>query len=146
MASGFKLQSVLNYRQSLEAQAQQALAASINRQGELQEEIAQQQQELKRQDQQLRLRQEEGLTIGEIELYETRIHHDRRRCAELALQLSALEKTIHRHREELLKAARERQIMEELKEKQDAEYRRELERRERAELDEISLRNKGNGS
>lgn len=143
MALGFKLQSVLNYRQSLEDQAQQVLAESQQQQSELTAQIDEQQLELQQQDLLLRKRQQDGMTIAEIELYETRIHYCRQRCAELHRQKLELQELIEQQRQQLLQAARERQIMEKLKEKQQAEFRRELERKERAALDEISLRNRG---
>ena len=52
-------------------------------------------------------------------------------------------KKILAQREVLFEAARNREIMEKLKARKVAEQRRELDRRERAMLDEISLRGKG---
>lgn len=143
MAKQFKLQSVLNYRQLLEGQAQQALAASLQLKTELEAELQRQQQAQAQHDAELTLRQQEGLTIAEIELFETRIQHGRRIIAQLQQQLQQLEHRIYGEREELLAAARDRQVIEKLKAKQDAEFRKELNRKEREMLDEISLRNKG---
>lgn len=143
MAQKFKLQSVLNYRNTLEEQAQQALALSQQLKQELLARVKQQQLELQQQDQLLQARQQEGLTIAEIDLYENRISHCRRCCAELTRQLQELERKILKQREELLQAARERQVMEKLKGRQESEYRQEQERKERSQLDEISLRTKG---
>ncbi|MCK4502679.1 MAG: flagellar export protein FliJ [Desulfuromonadales bacterium] len=144
MAGKFKLQSVLNYRQSLEDQAQQVLTASLHRQQQLLEQRQQQQQKLQQSDSELKQRQQEGLTVAEIDLYEGQIYHCRRIIEQLQQQLEQLAPQIEAERKMLLHAARERQVMEKLKEKQDAEYRQELSRKERVMLDEISLRNKGN--
>jgi flagellar FliJ protein len=143
MAKQFKLQSVLNYRTTLEEQAQQALALSQQHHQELTAAVTAQQQELNEQDQVLKQRQEQGLTIAEIDIYESRINHCRNRSAQLQRQLEILEQKIAKQRETLLKAARDRQVMDKLKERQEAEFRREQERKERIQLDEISLRNKG---
>ena len=143
MAKNFKLQSVLNYRTTLEEQAQQALALSQQQQQELVVAIAAQQQELNDQDQALKQLQEEGLTIAEIDIYESRINHCRHRSAQLQTRLVTLEKKIGKQREALLQAARDRQVMDKLKERQETEFRHEQERKERIQLDEISLRNKG---
>ncbi|MBD1400428.1 flagellar export protein FliJ [Pelovirga terrestris] len=143
MVKKFKLQSVLNYRTTLEEQAQQALALSQQQQQELMAAIARQQQELNDQDQELKQRQREGLTIAEINIYESRINHCRHRSAQLQAQFATLEKKIVKQREALLQAARDRQVMDKLKERQEAEFRREQERKERIQLDEISLRSKG---
>ncbi len=146
MAAKFKLQSVLNYRQSLEGQAQQVLAASLQQQSDLEIQLQEQQENLQQYDGELKKRQEEGLTVAEIDLYESQIHHCRRLMEDIQNRLQRLEQQILSERQELLHAARERQVMEKLKDKQEAEYRLELSRKERAMLDEISLRNKGNNS
>lgn len=143
MAKKFKLQSVLNYRTTLEEQAQQALALSRQHHQELIAAIAAQQQELNDQDQALKQRQEQGLTIAEINIYESRINHCQNRSAQLHRQLVKLEQKIAKQREALLKAAQDRQVMDKLKERQEAELRREQERKERIQLDEISRHNKG---
>lgn len=144
MVKKFKLDSVLSYRTSLEEQAQHALAVSLQKQRELLSRIDEQQKELQQQDQQLKLRQQEGLGIAEIDLYEGRIDHCRRCCAELKTELQQLEQQIVEQRDALLQAARDRQILDKLKERQDAEYHNEQNRKERMQLDEISLRNKRN--
>ena len=146
MAAKFKLQSVLNYRQSLEGQAQQVLAASLQQQSDLEIQLQEQQENLQQYDGELKKRQEEGLTVAEIDLYESQIHHCRRLMEDIQNRLQRLEQQILSERQELLHAARERQVMEKLKDKQEAEYRLELSRKERAMLDEISLRNKGNNT
>ena len=146
MAGKFKLQSVLNYRQSLEVQAQQVLTASLQQQNELETQLQQQRQNLQQHDSELKQRQQEGLTVAEIDLYESQIQHCRRLIEDFQSRLQQLERQIVSERKELLHAARERQVMEKLKDKQEAEYRQELSRKERVMLDEISLRNKGNNS
>ena len=146
MAGKFKLQSVLNYRQSLEDQAQQVLSTSLQRQNELETQLQQQRQKMQQHDGELKQRQQEGLTVAEIDLYESQIQHCRRLIENLQESLLQLDRQIVAERRELLHAARERQVMEKLKDKQDAEYRQELSRKERIMLDEISLRNKGNSS
>lgn len=146
MAGRFKLQSVLNYRQSLEDQAQQVLAASLQRRQVIEEQLSQQHEALSGYDGELRRRQREGMAVAEMTLFENRIHHCRRLMAELKQALRQLDRQIEAERDALKKAAQDRQIMEKLKEKQEAEYRRELSRQERVMLDEISLRQKGEGS
>ena len=142
MTKKFKLQSVLNYRQSLEDRAQQLLMTSLQHRSTLEEALEQQRNALRQHDAELKRRQQEGLTIAEIDLFESQIQHCRRMSADLQQQLQRLERQIVSEREELLSCARDRQVMEKLKEKQDAEYRQELSRKERAMLDEIGLRNK----
>lgn len=143
MAGKFKLQPVLNYRQSLEDQAQQALAASLQLRGELENRLLKEQEQLGQNDAELKQRQKKGMTIAEIDLFEAQIGHHRRVISQLREGLGQLEEKILAQREVLFEAARNREIMEKLKARKVAEQRRELDRRERAMLDEISLRGKG---
>ncbi len=144
MAWKFKLQSVLNYRQSLEDQAQQILTASLQQQQQLEKDKHQQQQSLHQCDSELKQLQQDGMTVAEIYLYEGKIHHCRSLIKTILGKMEKLEQQIITERKKLLHAARERQVMDKLKEKQQAEYHQELSRKERAMLDEISLRNRGN--
>ena len=141
MAERFKLQSVLNYRQSLEDQAQQQLVATQQQRRDTEARIQARQQAMQSYDQELRRRQQEGLTVAEMELFESRIQDSRRQIEDFREQLRLLDRRIAEQRRQLLAAARERQVLEKLKDKQNAEYQRELSRKERAMLDEISLRN-----
>ena len=143
MAKKFKLQSVLNYRQILTDQAQQQLTSSLQRKSQLEDELQQQQNCFQQLDQQLKVKQQEGLSVAEIDLFESQIFHRRRQILQLQQQLEPLERQILAERQELMNAARDKQVMEKLKDKQQAEYQQELSRQERTMLDEISLRNKG---
>lgn len=146
MAVKFKLQAVLNYRQSLEDQAQQVLAASLQKQSDLKSQLREQKKRLQRHDRELKIRQVDGLTVAEIDLYESQIQHCRRLIEDILAHLQQLDQRIILERNELLNAARERQVLEKLKDKQETAYQQELSRKERAMLDEISLRNKGHNS
>ncbi len=144
MAWKFKLQSVLNYRQSLEDQAQQVLTASLLEQRQLEEQQQQYQHDLDNNDKELKKRQQIGMTVAEMDVYEGRIYHCRSFIKRISAQLLQLAEQIESERQALLIVARERQVMEKLKEKQEAEFHQELARKERIMLDEISLRSKGN--
>jgi len=146
MAGKFKLQSVLNYRQSLEDQAQQVLTTSLQRQKEFEKQLNDQLQVLTTADTELKRRQKDGMSVAEIDLYESQIYHCQRTIEDIQQRLQRLERRIKEERKELLHAARERQVLEKLKDKQEAEYQQELSRQERVMLDEISLRNKGKKS
>ena len=143
MTKPFRLESVRKYRSALEDQAQEELARSLRQKNRLLLSIDAQHADLRAQDRELKRRQQEGLSMAEIDLYETRIHYCRQRCDELRSQLRALDARIVRQREALVEAARARQVMDKLKEQQDATYRQEQEHMERRELDEISLRDRG---
>ena len=142
MANKFKLQSVLNYRQTLADQAQQRLTSSLLRKSQLEAELVQLQEHFQQLDLQLQEKQQAGLSIAEIDLYEAQISHHRRQIQSLQQQMAPLDRQIFAERQELMNAARDKQVMDKLKEQQEAEYLQELARKEREMLDEISLRNK----
>lgn len=146
MAKKFNLQTVLKYRQSLEDQAQQQLAGSLQRKSQLEKELQEHRSVLQQLDAELKVQQQEGLTVADINLFEGQIQHRRRLIADLGKLLEQLAGQINAEREELLQAAREKKVMEKLKTKQEAEYMQELSRKERIVLDEVSLRGKGNKS
>lgn len=143
MAEKFKLQTVLKYRKTLEEQAQQRLAELLAAEARLKEAQAVVCSQLEGLTRQLEEKQQAGLSILELRLYEDQIVHQRQQSERLQLQHEELRLQLQARREELMVAARERKMIEKLKEKQLAEYLRKLDRKERNELDEISLRQKG---
>ncbi len=143
MAEKFKLQTLLKYRKTLEDQAQQRLAELLNAEAQMvqqQGEICAKVEKLTRQ---LEEKQRSGLSVLELRLYEDQIVYHRQRSEQLRRQLEELALLIDQRRGELVAAARERKMIEKLKEKQLAEYLSTLDRKERILLDEISLRQKG---
>ncbi len=143
MAYKFKLQSVLNYRQILEDQAQQQLSSSLQQRLELRQQMTRVAERLMQTDRELKLKQQKGMDIADLTLFEDQISHCQRQLDLLRKQQLRLERTIDEQRQELLQASMERQVMEKLRDKQKDEYLREEGRKERELLDEISLRGKG---
>lgn len=143
MAEKFKLQTVLKYRKILEDQAQQRLSELLAAEVRLQQQIDETRMRLGQLGAQLQQKQQAGLTILELRLYEDQIDHYRQQNEHLQIQQNELIQQLNERRQELLIAARERKIIEKLKEKQLAEYLRKMDSRERVMLDEISLRQKG---
>lgn len=143
MAQKFKLQTVLKYRKTLEDQAQQRLAELQSLQARLQQQQTEIDSRFAAFTAQLQQKQQQGLSVLELRLYEEQFGHLRQQSDQLQRQLAELDAQLDQRRQELLVAARERKAIEKLKEKQLAEYLRRLDREERALLDEISLRQKG---
>lgn len=97
-------------------------------------------EERKRYMEELQRKQREGILPAEVLWYEgfisdlaDKIHWHRKRVEEL-------ERSIEEKRQELVVASQQKRILERLKEKRWAEFMRELDRRERAFLDEIGIR------
>jgi len=143
MAVKFKLQAVLKYRKTLEEQAQQRLAELLSAEAQILQQLTEGRTAFDALSARLQEKQRTGLPVLELQLYEEQIFHHRRRSEQLQQQLNELKGLLDERRRELLVAARETKIIEKLKEKQLAEYLRNLDRKERLMLDEISLRQKG---
>jgi len=143
MAEKFKLQAVLKYRKTLEEQAQQRMAEVLSAESGLKQKQGETNAHLESLSVQLLQKQQQGLSILELRLYEDQIDHYRQQAELLLKQLAELTELLNESRQQLLIAARERKIIEKLKEKQLADYLRKLDRKERIMLDEISLRQKG---
>jgi flagellar FliJ protein len=143
MAEKFKLQAVLKYRKTLEEQAQQKLAELLSVDSALRVKQEKTQTQLEILSTQVLEKNQQGLSILELQLYEDQIGHHRQQQEYLQKQRVELDSLINERRHDLLVAARERKIIEKLKEKQLAEYLSKLDRKERIMLDEISLRQNG---
>ena len=142
MAKKFKLQAVLKYRKTLEEQAQQKLAELLSVESGLKVKQAESSVYLETLSEQLLQKQQLGLSILELRLYEDQIDFHRQQSEQIQHQLDEISRLLNESRQELLVAAREYKIIAKLKEKKLAEVLREFERKERIMLDEISLRQK----
>lgn len=140
MADKFKLQTVLNHRQRLEHLAQQKLAEALRREAALQQKIALQQADLYRLQQELTGRQQSGIGVDELQLFRLSINRQRKLIRELLEQAERLQREVTSSRELLAEAAREKKLLENLKERKEAEQRYQANRLEMAKLDDIALR------
>src|SRR5690554_3257048 len=120
----FKLESVLNYRRILENQAQQKLAEAFDREAALIAEINREEEELHQLYSEREERQQVGMTVHEMQLYENRISHQVQQLAALVDALELCRDAIAACREKLCEASREKKLMEKVKEKHLQEHHR----------------------
>lgn len=139
MKNQFKLQPVLNYRQTLEDQAKQDLGRCLQKEAELMEAIQVEEQDLGALYRNLERRQQQGISVDELLLYHHRISSKIEQLAHLADRMDRLRDQIVRKRETLADAARDKKLLEKLKEKKNLQFQQELKRRETAVLDEIAV-------
>jgi flagellar protein FliJ len=135
----FKFDTVLQQRRHAEDQCQRALAKVIRQRMILQNQLRSMQQTITRSKGDLR----SGL-VGRVDM--DRVGHFARysgqstaRAHAIVSKLAALEQPIAEARARLLDASRARRAMELLKERHLTEWRRQEERRESAQLDEIGV-------
>jgi flagellar FliJ protein len=140
MAGNFKLQTVLNHRQRLENLAQQNLADSLQRETAMQHQLAGHRTSLNTLQQELTHRQQTGITAQELQLFRLSINRQRKVLQGLIEQAEKLHREVRNNRQLLAEAAREKKLLENLKDKKEAEQKYQDNRQELATLDDIALR------
>ncbi len=140
MADNFKLQTVLDHRQRLENLAQQKLADSLRRESAMQHQLANQRATLNKMHQELTHRQQTGISVQDLQLFRLSINRHRKNLQELIEQAEELQREVKINRQLLTEAAQEKKLLENLKEKKEAEQKHQDNRRESATLDDIALR------
>lgn len=140
MADHFKLQTVLNHRQRLEHLAQQKLADSLRRETAMQQQLTSQRTTLNKLIQELSHRQQTGISVQDLQLFRLSINRHRKDLQTLTEQAEKLHREVKSNRQLLTEAAQEKKLLENLKEKKEAEQKHQDNRRESAILDDIALR------
>ena len=140
MASSFRLQAVLEHRQRLEDRCRQQLAAALQCCQQLQQQYQQLTDRCDSLASEYAQRQQAGMTIADLLLYENGLNTLREERVQLGLSLKKAQDQIVRCREELAEASRNKKLLEKLKDKKMLEAKHEQLRQEMLQLDEVALR------
>jgi len=137
----FSLQALLDQRLHFERERQLSVAAIERERLELEARVTACQNEIRSHKEDLR-QLLGGPTGGAVDTRTVRLQagaalHARARTQRMALQLAGLYRRLESARSELRKATMKRRAVELLRDKQFNEWKREIERRESRELDEI---------
>lgn len=135
----FALDTVLNYRQRLEDIAKNNLAQARLSQNEIELLLADQHESYHAQVATIERVQQQGVNILELISLEEHLEFIKNSIKELEKDLKKKREHVVRVRNDLMKKARDRQVMEKLKERQNAEWRQFLNKKEAAMLDEIAI-------
>ena len=135
----FAFHTVLNYRKRLEDTARQRLAEAKKAVDAVAKKLGEEQDALAALIHKKERLQEEGINIMELVLYEEQI--TRAQANIKAIEKNLLDKTeiMHQEQQHLLRRAKDRRIMERLKERQDIAWKAYLDKKELAMLDEIAI-------
>jgi len=139
----FKLQAVLDYRQTLSNIAQQDLCKTLEHEKGLTLKLKKERSELDKLYSDFARLQQDGITPHELLLYETRCSHQAGILAELEKKIGTLRRKIAAQRQALCETDRDKKLLEKLKEKQTYAYNLMLHRKEVSELDEIAIQKHG---
>jgi len=145
MGKEFKLQSVLNYRQILEREAQQQLAHALTRQGNLMAQVARQRAEIDYLSSDFEVQKRGGLSIADINLYRSHMRYCEQQIKHLEAELEQSNQEVCERRETLMRSCQDRRMVEKLKQKQADQTQRKILRKENSLLDEIALQNRQGG-
>lgn len=143
MGHRFKLQPLLKHRGLLEDQARQRLATALNAELALRARLEAERGALAELQAELWRQQMHGLSIQDLLLYEAHIDHRGRVLVTLVREHEGVEREVAACRLELCKASQDRQLMDKLKAKHEAEAHQLQLQHETRLLDEIGLQFRG---
>ena len=140
MPKPFRLQPVLKYRMLREDQQRQQLAEVLGRKGSIKAALAEQHRHCQALEKGLEKQQKDGISVQDLQLFKARIDRQHRQIRQLEEKVARLQQETTARREELREASRDRQLLDNLRERFHADQRREEQRREALLMDEISLK------
>lgn len=135
----FGLETVLRYRQRLEDIAKNNLAQARLTEETTRSQLTARQDEYRAQQQAIDRVQQEGVNILKLISLEEQLNYLKGEVVALEKELKKKREHVARTRKELVKRAKERQIMEKLKDRQNSDWRQYLSKKEAAILDEIAI-------
>jgi len=139
----FKLQAVLDYRQTLTNAAQQELCRTRETEKELIAKLKKKRQELDNLYADFAERQQAGITAHELVLYEKRRAHQAESLEYLENKLGTIRRRVAAQRQTLCETDRDKKLLERFKEKQMDAYNLMLHRRDVSQQDEITIQKHG---
>jgi flagellar export protein FliJ len=139
----FKLQSVLNYRQTLCNIAQQELCKSLEMETLLQANLQKVREELLTLYADLEKKQQDGITVDELMLYENRCSHTTEAVQNLEDELILVRQAIASKRQAVCETDRDKKLLKKLKEKHICSQNDIINKKEKSELDEIAIQAHG---
>ena len=135
----FTMHAVLKYRRQLEDAARQEMSQALEVEARLQEILFQAGEELTELYAGLQQDKERGTTVDRLLLFEHRIDLVKQQVETRRTDLEKQQAQVARKRQQLVKASKDRKIMEKMQEQQNAAHARFLEKKELGMLDEIAV-------
>lgn len=135
----FALGAVLKYRKQLEDMARQQLHQAVEAEVRLVEALNAVQEDLAGLYTGLAADQERGTTVDRLILYDYRIALVKEQMQLRKKELQKQQVQVEKMRQALVKASKNRKVMEKLREQQTAAYKKYLEKKESNMLDEIAV-------
>jgi flagellar protein FliJ len=135
----FALHAVLKYRRQLEDAAQKRLFQAQEAEAKLKEALLRVEEELAELYTGLQRENEQGITVDRLVLFNHRIDLVKEQTARRKTELEKQQIQVAQKRQQLIKASKDRKIIEKLEEQQNAAYKQYIEKKEAGMLDEIAV-------
>jgi flagellar FliJ protein len=135
----FALHAVLKYRRQLEDAAQKRLFQAQEAEAKLKEALLRVEEELAELYTGLHRENEQGITVDRLVLFNHRIDLVKEQTARRKTELEKQQIQVAQKRQQLIKASKDRKIIEKLEEQQNAAYKQYIEKKEAGMLDEIAV-------
>jgi flagellar protein FliJ len=142
---GFELDQVLNFRKEVEKMRKLDFAAARQEFEGAAQQLEREEEAMSHLANEFMDKQKEGIYGVELQLY---ANFSRKKAVEIHEQRQAvisLEREMTEKREDLLDAAKDKKVMEALKDRKTRAYNQGVAEKERHLLDEISIQKKGHG-
>jgi flagellar protein FliJ len=139
----FEMQQVLNYRTELEKISKLDFASAKQDLDSATDLLEKEKTETNQIAEEFSGRQQHINSIFEMQLYADFFVRKREELKEQQLRIEALDRVLEDRRLDLMQATKEKKVLEQLKDKQKAAFRREIAHKEGLLLDEISTQKKG---
>lgn len=138
-AKPFTLDTVLHYRERLETLAQEALAVARQEEEKVKGELEQKRLAYNALVTHITTIQEQGVAINELISQEEHLVYIKNEVSELEQKLAEKKEHVKKSHTLLVEKSKQRQVMEKLKERQDAAWQQHLDKKEAAMLDEMAI-------
>ena len=135
----FSLHAVRKFRNQLETRALQDLAQAMEVERQLREALENTEGELNELYTDLQRDTEQGTSVDRLIMFDQRIHLVKEQLHQRKKAVEKQQGQVAQQRQNLLKASKDRKIIEKLEEQQNAAYKKYLEKLEAGMLDEIAV-------
>jgi flagellar FliJ protein len=139
----FKLEKVLHFRRETERLRKMEFAAAKREYEIAEDRLRREEESIDRLALEFMSRQTEGISALELQLYSDFLVQKRESIRLQREHVTTLDQKMSEKKEDLIEAATDKKIMEELKKKKVAAHERSLAEKEQAFLDEIALQGRG---
>ena len=138
----FNLETVLKYRQRLKDQAQSRFQSAQRKLAEARESLAEKQGEYQHLLNTFKKLETDGIAVDDHIRYQNRLEFVSAELEECEKEVQKKREVVILERKQLLHTSQDERVLGKLKEKQNLEYRRYVNRKETAILDEIAVLHK----